>query len=236
MKKLLMLVVFGFSFMQAMEKDEPTFPSFNQLPQEIKKEVLTALYNSNLATALNPTQAVERFKASIANLRLVSKEFAQFNPLNIAIVSFMNDAVKRFPGQAVRIARLLNMPEATEWLQTKLGYVARQTTQADVDAAVSLIIDNKIVSLTRWLKQGYDPNTLSSNGVPLLFTAIENANLDAIKALVSYGADFNAPIQAYELNFVGSPLQLVQVLQRQGFNTTKLQKIAEYLRNQGALN
>lgn len=233
MKKVLILLL-SLGYLQAMEKEKPEFALFGQLPQEIRKEVLTALHNSNLATAQNPLQAVERFKAGIANLRLVDKNFSQLNPLNIAIVSFINDAVKKFPDQAVRIARLLNTPEATEWLQTSLGYGDKQTTPADVDAAVSLIVDNKTLSFTRWLKQGYDPNALSSNGLPLIFTAIENANVNAVKALVGYGANFNAPIQAYELNFVGTPLQLIQALQGQGLNVSKLKEIAEYLRSQGA--
>lgn len=218
MKKLILLVM-SCAIIQADEK-----PSFVQPVYDAAIEQIIS--KPNLAIE----EAIADFYDQLGMVNLTKADIKQF------VVTIANTLNKKFPGQAVRIAKLLNSPYANEWLKSTVNYQSRQTTAADVDRAVAFIVEDKLVSLQSWLAAGYDPNVPSTTGGNLLFSALENANLGAVKALVGYGVDLKKSSIVFMPGFMGgylvegTPLKVIAQLPA----SSELKEIEDYLRVQGA--
>lgn len=229
MKKVLLVLCIAAS-VHSMEKDEPSFP-YQELPTDIKGEVLKSSIIMAVVNAQNPDDAIARFK----EVRMVNKQLAS----KASVYTFLNAALKKFPGYEVRLARSLNSEYAALWLKSVKPllkkYNPNYPDMKNLFMATSLIKKNQLNLLEDWLNSGYDPDAQAIEGT-LLFIAITAGNLEAVKLLVRYGADINSGVKEFPTDlFTRTPLQLLQTyINLFPQEAEKYIAIDNYLRLQGA--
>lgn len=217
----------------AMEKSEDQYP-LDQLPTDMRNQIMVSMVEA-AASESTVQEAITEFN----RLSLVNSFFRSQKSTDI----FLDALLRKFPGQEVRIARALKNSYAQQWIkrvQPDLkSYSPRYVNQKELFAVTTFIKRNQINFLQQWLNQGYDPNAIATEGL-LLFIAIREHNLEAVKLLIAYGADVNATEREFYYDaFAITPLQLVQ----REINThtydpvaiEQLNAIDDYLRSQGAL-
>jgi hypothetical protein len=215
-----------------MEKNEGQYP-LDQLPSDMRNQIMISMIESTARESNTVQEAVNEFN----RLTLVNSFFRSQESVNI----FLDTLRKKFPGQEVRMARALKNDYARQWLariQPELkSFRTKYVNQKELFAVTTFIKKNQIELLRQWLNQGYDPNAIATEGL-LLFIAIREHNLEAIKLLIAYGADVNATEREfYYDSFAITPLQLVQrEINAHTYDpiaVEQLNEIDDYLRAQG---
>ncbi|MFZ5953683.1 MAG: ankyrin repeat domain-containing protein [Candidatus Dependentiae bacterium] len=206
-----------------MEKDQP-FP--NRAVNTDTESTIIKLVNN----AKNPLEAIQAFKNLLVSKELITNDSNIFN--------FLARARNKFPDQEVRMARLLNNDYAKLWL-SKIkpaleSYELMEPSKLELNKAFSYIEKRQIPLLAQWLNKGFDPNARNED-MSLLYKAIKFGDLDAIKQLISYGADVNQPYNPNSPNRQ-TPLGLITIYRNLGLGNGQVyQLIADYLKSQGAV-
>ncbi len=223
MNLLLIVISMASLPLLAMEQNQPdTFP-YEQLLPELKGLVIQAV-----ADAANVSEAIAIFK----NLLLTSKQFNTQQASNLFLIALIN----KFPGQEVRIAKLLNNQFAKEWLnarrkaQSLPPYIPVKTSEKD--RILVPLLSGDLVQTKKWLEKGSDPSII-------LHTAIKMGppgnSLPLIELLVAYGADINQVLLEEKTSLLYDVLQLKNAYSSSGDVYTKhYAEIAYYLIQEGA--
>lgn len=204
-----------------MEKDNP-FPN-PSAGADTEGSIVKLVNNSK-----NPLEAIQAFKDLLVSKELVANDTNTYK--------FLTRARNKFPDQEVRLARLLNNDYAKLWLSkikpNLKSYELVEPSDLELKKAFSYIEKRQAPLLEQWLNKGFNPNARNED-ISLLYTAIKFGALDAIKQLISYGADVN---QSHPRSSDITPLKLLKSFQNLGLGNGQVyQLIADYLKSQGAV-
>lgn len=164
-----------------MEKNTPEPFPYQELLPELQNIIMGLIAQSSTLQ-----EAIATFK----NLRATSKQFSSPQ----AQFTFLDALLAQYPGQEVRIAKLLKIPVAYQWLnkvRTRKGlsaYQEQHTTTDNVRSIHLAIYQGYVDEVKKWLEQGYDPNDIISL---VIDQSPHNKALDLLKLLIAYGANVN---------------------------------------------
>ncbi|BDC34622.1 hypothetical protein Noda2021_05800 [Candidatus Dependentiae bacterium Noda2021] len=193
-KKLLIILVFLSTPIIAMEKEEPTFP-WEQLLPELKNEIVKQVVNApSILQAINYLQRV----------RFVNKElYAQLTNNKTAIFDILNTILKKFPNSEVAIARALNIHLAEEWLKKVNPNANFKKLPFDRDLsnlAEEYVKKGNLTVLKQLLDKGFDPKQQTFYGIPFDQYVVEICmSLPLLKLLSQYDSNILSQNNIYSL-------------------------------------
>lgn len=227
-----------------MEKQSEQF-IFEQLPLDMQKLIVVPpqqKIREIITTLPNISDSVVQFKDffnQVLTLRSVSKAMLEkfgYADLKQIVFTFLDALNQKFPGQEVRLTKLLkNNKFAQEWLTGKRKalnlspYEPIKTEPNNVNQAIGFISNKDQEELKKWLELGYDPNRLLSY-------AVSYRNLPALQLLVAYGANINHQIRS-DVSKIQSLLSYVLEQKKLTVSETAIKdysEILDYLINEGA--
>lgn len=188
MKKLLLLALsIASPHIFCMEKEEPTFP-WEQLLPELKTEILKQVVN---------TPSISQAITNLQSIRLVNKElYAQLTNNKTVLFDILSTILKKFPSSEVAIARSLNTALAKEWLKKvnpNASFQVIPTDEKQFNIAKEFIKNGDLEALKQWLNKGYDPKhrTLYGGaGITLDQYSVEyGMSVPALKLISQYNSD-----------------------------------------------
>lgn len=219
---------FGFEYNE--DFDQPIIIGLDDkmAQQELIKTIVT--------TSTNVPAAVEAFNNYFSNMLSANSNQINIKPL---VFNFLTLLVQKFPGQEVRIAKLLDNAIGFDWLAIKKPLYKTNATSSPGDGsrAMQYVMTKNYENLRKWLDQGNDANRV-------LKFALINKNLFALKMAIAYGADINIRNLFYDHGTNGTPLDYINLkLEQQALQDTKialaaypqLEPLREYLISEGAL-
>ncbi|BDC35134.1 hypothetical protein Noda2021_10920 [Candidatus Dependentiae bacterium Noda2021] len=226
---MLLVCTTSFSFEYNEDFDQPIIIGLDDkmAQQELIKTIVAK--SSNIPTA------VEAFNSHFSNLLAANSK--QINVKTI-VFNFLRLLSQKFPGQEVRIAKLLDTSFGYDWLAIKKPLYKTNATSSPGDGsrAMQYVMTKNYDNLRKWLDQGNDANRV-------LKFALINKNLYALKMAIAYGADINILNLFYDHGTNGTPLDYVILkLEQQKTKDAnsasaafpQLQPLYDYLVSEGA--
>lgn len=184
MKKVLLLALSITSpYLFSMEKEEPTFP-WEQLLPELKHEILKQVVNApSISQAVNYLQSV----------RFVNKDlYAQLTNNKVVLFDLLNTILKKFPNSEVAIARVLNTDMAQDWLKKinpNASFRVSPYNRDQANLAEEYLKKGNLAALKQMLDKGYNPRQQTFNGLPLDQYVVEFCmSFPALQLLSQYDA------------------------------------------------
>lgn len=236
MKKLFLLyLLFNSAAVIAMEKNDE-LKWLDQLPLS-QKIIQLNVIDDFVNSSSNVPDAIEKFLSFFEDqLKDTRADLVAHN--RVLIESFLNRLLYKFPGQIYLITRLLftTYPPVLKLAQKKFNtkiepLLFKKANKQQTMQARDFIEKNDKQSLLGWLKTGYDPNFQIKEGTLLTF-ALSLADLDAVHALIRYGADLYSTIDIPAYGFRGTPYQFLQFLLQtvtDNYKKRRLREINDYL-------
>lgn len=229
-KLLLLFLLFNPMTALVMEKNDET-EWLGQLPLS-EKLIQLNLLDDLITNSSNVPDAVEKFLSFFEDqLKDTRADVVAHN--KVLIDRFLNRLLYKFPGQIYLITRLLftYYPPVLTIAQKKFNskiqpLLFKKANKQNIVQARDFIEKNDRQSLLNWLKTGYDPNFQIKEGTLLTF-ALSLADLDAVHALIRYGADVYSVVDVPAYGFRGTPYQFLQFLLQTVTDTYKKRRLRE---------
>ncbi|MFZ5953686.1 MAG: hypothetical protein ACOYT8_01150 [Candidatus Dependentiae bacterium] len=217
-----------------------------ELPFESEQPIIATLSDKVVQQQLikqivdnssNVIGAIQKFKDFfVSALNLSSKQM----DVKALVFNFLNALSAKYPNQEVRIALLLDVPLADEWLRIKKPtYSPKKYDVGTAQQAVQFIMTKNYDKLKQWLDEGNQPDRV-------LKAALIFKNLTALKMAIAYGAQINRAKLFMSEKVLGTPLDYInaeikknnQLIEsnKLGIDPALLDALKNYLVEQGAVS